>query len=159
VPIGIYRKTAPTKSTVLGADPPPWRKVNFYRFFMIFAKNRAFNAAGKTVTKIGIYALPPPKSGPKSEFLSILSIFPVFGIFLIICDPFVLNLIFFKRRAFNLSRPNLSDEMIFYLTIGNINYKYFKNGIANNKFYHYTIFSKINFLLIYNFKFITVTIL
>jgi hypothetical protein len=36
--IGIYRKTAPTKSTVLGPRPPPWRNYKFYRkygFFMI----------------------------------------------------------------------------------------------------------------------------
>jgi hypothetical protein len=26
-PIGIYRKTAPTKSTVLGPDPPPWENL------------------------------------------------------------------------------------------------------------------------------------
>jgi hypothetical protein len=25
--IGIYRKTAPTKSTVLGPDPPPWENL------------------------------------------------------------------------------------------------------------------------------------
>jgi hypothetical protein len=63
---------------VLGADPPPLAKVEIYRFFMIFTENRAFNAAGKTVTKIGIYALPPPKSGPKCHFLAILSIFTIF---------------------------------------------------------------------------------
>jgi hypothetical protein len=37
-PIAIYRKTAPTKSTVLGPDPPPgnFNKFNgFYRFFTI----------------------------------------------------------------------------------------------------------------------------
>jgi hypothetical protein len=34
----IYRKTAPTKSTVLGPGPPPgekWKFIEFYRFFMI----------------------------------------------------------------------------------------------------------------------------
>jgi hypothetical protein len=81
VPIGIYRKTAPTKSTVLGADPPPPEKVKIYRFFMFFHDFWAFNTAGKTVTKIGIYALPPPKSGPKCDFLSILSIFATFTVF------------------------------------------------------------------------------
>jgi hypothetical protein len=68
VPIGIYRKTAPTKSTVLGADPPPLAKVQIYRFLLIFYVFWAFNTAGKTVTKIGIYALPPQKSGPKCDF-------------------------------------------------------------------------------------------
>jgi hypothetical protein len=79
---------------VLGADPPPLAKVEIYRFFMFFYDFRAFNTAGKTVTKIGIYSKPPPKSGPKTEFLAILSIFPIFGVFLIIRDPFRLNLIF-----------------------------------------------------------------
>jgi hypothetical protein len=60
-PIGIYRKTAPTKSTVLGPGPPPWRKVKIYRFLSIFNDFGAFNRAGKTVSKIGIYALPPSK--------------------------------------------------------------------------------------------------
>jgi hypothetical protein len=45
---------------------------------MIFHEFWAFNRAGKTVTKIGIYSKPPPKSGPKTEFLAILSIFPFF---------------------------------------------------------------------------------
>jgi hypothetical protein len=94
VPIGIYRKTGPTKSTVLGADPPPPEKVKIYRFLCFFHDFWVFNTAGKTVTKIGIYSKPPPKSGPKSDFLSILSIFPIFAIFLIIRDPFRLNLIF-----------------------------------------------------------------
>jgi hypothetical protein len=66
---------------VLGADPPPLAKVQNYRFFMIFYDFWAFNRAGKTVTKIGIYSKPPPKSGPKSEFLANLSIFPIFSDF------------------------------------------------------------------------------
>jgi hypothetical protein len=60
-PIEIYRKTAPTKSTVLGPGPPPWENVEIYRFFTIFTDFGAFNRAGKSVTKIGIYALPPSK--------------------------------------------------------------------------------------------------
>jgi hypothetical protein len=38
-PIGIYRKTGPTKSTVLGPGPPPWEFYKIYRnlrFFVIF---------------------------------------------------------------------------------------------------------------------------
>jgi hypothetical protein len=66
--IGIYRKTAPTKSTVLGPGPPPWEKDEIYRFLMIFNDFRAFNRAGKTVSKIGIYALPPLKSEIYSYF-------------------------------------------------------------------------------------------
>jgi hypothetical protein len=61
-PIRIYRKTAPTKSTVLGPRPPPWRKHKIYRFLALFHDFGAFNRAGKTVSKIGIYALPPLKS-------------------------------------------------------------------------------------------------
>jgi hypothetical protein len=67
--IGIYRKTAPTKSTVLGPGPPPWRKHKFYRILLIFDDFRAFNRAGKTVTKIGIYSKPPPKSDIYSKII------------------------------------------------------------------------------------------
>jgi hypothetical protein len=59
--IGIYRKTGPTKSTVLGARPPPWDFYKIYGFLSIFWVLGAFNRAGKTVTKIGIYSKPPPK--------------------------------------------------------------------------------------------------
>jgi hypothetical protein len=68
-PIRIYRKTGPTKSTVLGPRPPPWRKYKFYRFFAFFWVLGAFNRAGKTVTKIGIYSKPPPKSEIYSVFI------------------------------------------------------------------------------------------
>jgi hypothetical protein len=61
-PIRIYRKTGPTKSTVLGPRPPPWRKHEIYRKLTIFIDFGAFNRAGKSVSKIGIYALPPLKS-------------------------------------------------------------------------------------------------
>jgi hypothetical protein len=60
-PIGIYRKTGPTKSTVLGPRPPPWEIHKIYRFLSIFHVFGVFNRAGKTVTKIGIYSKPPPK--------------------------------------------------------------------------------------------------
>jgi hypothetical protein len=66
--IGIFRKTGPTKSTVLGPDPPPGREVEIYAFLSIFHDFRAFNRAGKTVSKIGIYALPPQKR----EFIAFL---------------------------------------------------------------------------------------
>jgi hypothetical protein len=67
-PIRIYRKTGPTKSTVLGPRPPPWRKHKFYRILAIFHDIGVYNTAGKSVSKIGIYALPPLKS----EFLAFL---------------------------------------------------------------------------------------
>jgi hypothetical protein len=61
-PIRIYRKTGPTKSTVLGPRPPPWRKHENYRNLCIFIDFGVFNRAVKSVSKIGIYALPPLKS-------------------------------------------------------------------------------------------------
>jgi hypothetical protein len=69
--IGIYRKTGPTKSTVLGPGPPPWRKHEIYRFFTIFHDFGAFNRAGKSVSKIGIYALPPLKSDFYKVFINL----------------------------------------------------------------------------------------
>jgi hypothetical protein len=35
-PIGIYRKTAPTKSTVLGPGPPPGENMKFIDFYGFF---------------------------------------------------------------------------------------------------------------------------
>jgi hypothetical protein len=70
-PIRIYRKTGPTKSTVLGARPPPWRNHKFYRFLAIFHVLGAFNRAGKSVSKIGIYALPPQKRRFYENFINL----------------------------------------------------------------------------------------
>jgi ABC-type sugar transport system permease subunit len=83
-PIGIYRKTGPTKSTVLGPGPPPWRKVEIYRFLTIFCVFGVFNRAGKSVSKIGIYALPPSKSEFYGQFID----------FLIIRDPICQHIMF-----------------------------------------------------------------
>jgi hypothetical protein len=60
--IGIYRKTGPTKSTVLGPRPPPWDFNEIYWKLSVFIDFGVFNRAGKSVSKIGIYALPPLKS-------------------------------------------------------------------------------------------------
>jgi hypothetical protein len=68
-PIRIYRKTGPTKSTVLGPRPPPWEIVEIYRFLLKFIDFGVFNRAGKTVSKIGIYALPPLKSEFYAQFI------------------------------------------------------------------------------------------
>jgi hypothetical protein len=46
----------------LGPDPPPWRKHKIYRKIAFFIDFGVFNRAGKTVSKIGIYSKPPPKS-------------------------------------------------------------------------------------------------
>jgi hypothetical protein len=69
VAIGIYRKTGPTKSTVLGPRPPPWDFHKIYRFLAIFIVFGVFNTAGKSVSKIGIYALPPLKSEFYRQFI------------------------------------------------------------------------------------------
>jgi hypothetical protein len=66
----IYRKTGPTKSTVLGPGPPPWENDENYRFLLFFIDFGAFNRAGKSVTKIGIYSKPPPKSEIYSAFIN-----------------------------------------------------------------------------------------
>jgi hypothetical protein len=47
---------------VLGPGPPPGRQVEIYRILSVFWVFGAFNRAGKSVSKIGIYALPPSKS-------------------------------------------------------------------------------------------------
>jgi hypothetical protein len=67
-PIEFIEKQPPQKALCLGPTPPPLAKVQNYRFFMNFYDFWAFNRAGKTVTKIGIYSKPPPKSGPKTDF-------------------------------------------------------------------------------------------
>jgi hypothetical protein len=94
VPHWNLSKNGPHKKHCAWGRPPPLAKVEIYRFFTVFYVFWAFNTAGKTVTKIGISALPPPTSGPKCEILATLSIFANFTVFLIIRDPFRLNLIF-----------------------------------------------------------------
>jgi hypothetical protein len=65
---GFIEKQAPQKALCLGPDPPPWRKHEIYRILVIFIDFGAFNRAGKSVSKIGIYALPPSKSEFYSNF-------------------------------------------------------------------------------------------
>jgi hypothetical protein len=55
-------KNRPHKKHCAWAPTPPWRKYKIYRFFAFFWVLGAFNRAGKTVSKIGIYSKPPPKS-------------------------------------------------------------------------------------------------
>jgi hypothetical protein len=66
---GFIEKQAPQKALCLGPDPPPWEKDEIYRFLSIFNDFGAFNRAGKTVSKIGIYALPPSKSDFYGDFI------------------------------------------------------------------------------------------
>jgi hypothetical protein len=92
-PIRIYRKTGPTKSTVLGPRPPPWEFHKFYRILSIFRDFGVFNRAGKTVSKIGIYSKPPPKSRFYVVFInSRPNFFPI---------PFIWSL------------PNFNDGLLF----------------------------------------------
>jgi hypothetical protein len=81
-PIRIYRKTGPTKSTVLGPRPPPWEIYKIYRKITFFTVLGAFNRAGKTVTKIGIYSKPPPKSRFYSVFIISRPIFTAIAQFI-----------------------------------------------------------------------------
>jgi hypothetical protein len=60
---GFMEKQPPQKALCLGPDPPLRNTINFIDF-MVFFGFWAFNTAGKTVTKVGIYAL-PPLGGPQ----------------------------------------------------------------------------------------------
>jgi hypothetical protein len=61
-------KQPPQKALCLGPDPPLGISINLLDF-MSFLRFWAFNTAGKTVTKVGIYSLPPLGSAPKVVFL------------------------------------------------------------------------------------------
>jgi hypothetical protein len=65
---GFIEKRPPQKALCLGPDPPPWEIIEIYRILSIFALFGAFNRAGKTVTKIGIYSKPPPEMTFYSDF-------------------------------------------------------------------------------------------
>jgi hypothetical protein len=67
---------------VLGPGPPPWREVEIYRFLPVFWVLGAFNRAGKSVSKIGIYALPPLKSDFYGIFYKMGLDFSFFSTFL-----------------------------------------------------------------------------
>jgi hypothetical protein len=54
-------KNRPHKKHCAWAPTPPWEKVKIYRKLWFFIDFGVFNRAGKTVSKIGIYALPPLK--------------------------------------------------------------------------------------------------
>jgi hypothetical protein len=57
---------------VLGPGPPPWENDENYRFLTFFYDFGVFNRAGKSDSKIGIYALPPLKREIYGEFIDIL---------------------------------------------------------------------------------------
>jgi hypothetical protein len=70
-------KQPPQKALCLGPDPPLRFSIkfieiiDFYRFW-------AFNRAGKTVTKVGIYALPPLGGPQKVTFFENYRYFMIF---------------------------------------------------------------------------------
>jgi hypothetical protein len=80
---------------VLGPGPPPWEKVKSYRFLMIFDDFGVFNRAGKNVTKVGIYALPPLKSDFYGEFMIIYIKFGIYNILASILGPYFFSLFVF----------------------------------------------------------------
>jgi hypothetical protein len=71
-------KNGPHKKHCAWAPTPPWRKVEIYWILSIFSYFGAFNRAGKTVSKIGIYALPPSKIDFYGQFIKILAPEPFF---------------------------------------------------------------------------------
>jgi hypothetical protein len=71
-PIRIYGKTGPTKSTVLGARPPPVNFNKFYRFFTIFAFLGPSIQPGKPSPKSASTANPPSKVVKKWFFKKII---------------------------------------------------------------------------------------
>jgi hypothetical protein len=71
----VYRdlsKNGPHKKNCAWARTPPWENDENYRFLLFLSDCGAFNRAGKSVSKIGIYALPPLKSEFYSKFMVIL---------------------------------------------------------------------------------------
>jgi hypothetical protein len=76
---GFIEKQAPQKALCLGPDPPPWEFGEIYRKNPIFHDFGAFNRAGKSVTKIGIYALPPLKTEFYRQFMRIYRFLALFG--------------------------------------------------------------------------------
>jgi hypothetical protein len=64
-------KQPPQKALCLGPDPPLGISINFMEN-MDFLRFWAFNTAEKTVTKVGIYALPPLGRSQKVEKSEIL---------------------------------------------------------------------------------------
>jgi hypothetical protein len=61
-------KQAPQKALCLGPDPPLRFSIKFIEI-MGFLRFWAFNTAGKTVTKVGIYSQPPLESVQKVTFI------------------------------------------------------------------------------------------
>jgi hypothetical protein len=81
-PISTYTdlsKNRPHKKHCAWARTPPWEFGEIYRKNPIFHDFGAFNRAGKSVTKIGIYALPPLKTEFYRQFMRIYRFLALFG--------------------------------------------------------------------------------
>jgi hypothetical protein len=105
--IAIYRKTGPTKSTVLGPGPPPgnfYKIIENYRFFTIFGPSIE---PEKRSLKSASTANPPPKT-------SFYSISYKFATQFRLSTVFLLKL-YLYHWDFNLSRPNFGIVFAFLL--------------------------------------------
>jgi hypothetical protein len=127
--IGIYRKTGPTKSTVLGPGPPPWRKHEIYRKLTIFNDFGAFNRAGKTVSKIGIYSKPPPEMTFYRIFINSRPNFVPYTIFLkFILTMGVNNLLpipFFKNIISSMGKDITDGKVLVFSVVSSFRWVLF----------------------------------
>jgi hypothetical protein len=78
-------KNRPHKKHCAWARTPPWENDEIYRKLCFFNDFGVFNRAGKTVSKIGIYALPPLKSDFYGIFIYWGVTFRVFSISCLSC--------------------------------------------------------------------------
>jgi hypothetical protein len=77
----LYRdlwKNSPHNKHCAWARTPPWAKTYNLLKNHVFLRFWAFNRAGKTVSHVGIYALPPPREEPFSGNFRKISIFVCF---------------------------------------------------------------------------------
>jgi hypothetical protein len=119
-PIAIYRKTGPTKSTVLGPDPPPGKFIEIYRFY------RFFTNLGPSIEP----EKPSPKSAstpypPKNDhFIAILLkfyVWPGFSIISILLRRFCM-LLFHPQNCINKRKTirSFSVYLFVFLTLFNL---------------------------------------
>jgi hypothetical protein len=131
--IRIYRKTGPTKSTVLGPGPPPWEFHKFYRFLAFFWILGPSIEPEKPSVKSASTPYPPEKWN-LSEFIE----------YFIISRPNLLPTPFFKiyfmPLGFNNSLPR--HGIVYSLSFG--------AGIV--------LCSKVVFLLLVRVKFASVNL-
>jgi hypothetical protein len=93
--IGIYRKTGPTKSTVLGPGPPPWDFYKIYRFSRFFVIFGPSIEPEKPSPKSASTANPPQKVIFIGSGINFVIILVLGGSFLIIHYPIYQHLKYF----------------------------------------------------------------